>query len=163
MAMGFNMTDDRQDYSIGVGGVVVHEDKVLLINFALGANQGAWAIPGGFPKPSETINVAIQREVFEATGINTEVIGLIAVRSRVTSSENSAYFIFLLQAETDSAQPNGIEVLEARFFTPDDVEQLPGLGKFTRLLIAQVFQNEFRMLPQTVHPDFSPNEFILYM
>ena len=87
-----------KSYSIGVGGVVLCNDKVLLVRRKKGSRAGEWAIPGGFVEYGETIDVAVKREVLEETGIEAKVQGLVAVRNRVIKSglENSAYFIFQL-------------------------------------------------------------------
>jgi 8-oxo-dGTP pyrophosphatase MutT (NUDIX family) len=88
-----SMTDDvfkyHHGYSIGVGAVVVCGTKVLLVRLLQGEGKGEWAIPGGFVEPEETIDQAVHREVWEETGIKAELKGLLAARSRVSSTGNS--------------------------------------------------------------------------
>jgi ADP-ribose pyrophosphatase YjhB (NUDIX family) len=160
--MTFDINVYRTSYSLGVGGVVLYGDKVLLTRFAAGANAGEWAIPGGFVERSETIDKAVQREVLEEAGVQTEVRGLISVRHRIMPAENSTYFIFLLTAESDTTQPDGIEIDEARFFTFEEVQALPRLRTLSRLIIARVFENQTKLLAQLAHPDFSPDTFVLF-
>src|SRR5688500_8860311 len=92
-------------YSIGVGGIVVCGNKVLLVRSAADATANEWIIPGGFVERNETIDVAVRREVWEETGVRAEVDGLIAARSRITDHENSAYLIFLMQASSEETHP----------------------------------------------------------
>jgi len=151
-----------QGYSVGVGAVVVHGDRALLIHRALGRGTGDWAIPSGFVDRGETINVAVQREVFEETGIQAEIEGLIAVRSRVTDEENSAYFIFLLRARDDEAIADGREVDEARFFSVEEIQELPRLQKLSRLLVTMALKGEASVLQFHTHPDIPATEYVIY-
>ncbi len=151
-----------QGYSVGVGAVVVHGDRALLIHRALGRGTGDWAIPSGFVDRGETINVAVQREVFEETGIQAEIEGLIAVRSRVTDEENSAYFIFLLRARDDEAKADRREVDEARFFSVEEIQELPRLQKLSRLLVTKALKGEASVLKFHTHPDIPATEYVIY-
>lgn len=113
----YNDSRYRKGYSIGVGGVVLCNNKVLLIQKAIGNDKNDWAIPGGFVEKEETIDAAIRREILEETGVEATLNGLIAVRSRVINNENSAYFIFLLTAVSENAKADGFEVNDARYLT----------------------------------------------
>src|SRR5215469_15166329 len=114
----------RQGYSIGVGAVVVCGTKALLVRLAQGEGKGEWAIPGGFVEPQETIEQAIHREIWEETGIQADLKGLIAARNRVSSTENSAYFVFLMQAPDEATHADGVEVEPACYFTLPQVQNL---------------------------------------
>ena len=54
---------------IGVGGIVIHDNKVLLVklNYGRAANK-FWLIPGGFLESGETLIEGVKREVYEETG-----------------------------------------------------------------------------------------------
>lgn len=54
---------------VGVGAVVWHNDKVLLIQRGKEPNIGSWSIPGGAQELGETIRDAVCREVYEETGV----------------------------------------------------------------------------------------------
>jgi len=161
--MTVDTTKYRTGYSVGVGGVVVYRNKVLLVRSALGDTANEWMIPGGFVEPGETIDVAVQREVREETGIHAKVQGLIAARSRVSHSENSAYFIFLLQTTTEETNADGVEVKEARFFTLAEAQELSGLRTLSRMIVTRVLEDNIHILAFHPHPDFSPGEYVLYL
>jgi ADP-ribose pyrophosphatase YjhB (NUDIX family) len=160
--MAFDESKYRRGYSIGVGGVVLCGNRALLVRRALGGHVGAWAIPGGFIERDETIDVAVQREVFEETGVMAEIVGLIAVRSRITDMENSAYFIFLLRTMDEKAQADGFEVDEARFFTLAEVQALPRLQALSRLVVTRALQGETMVLTFHTHPEIQPEEYVIY-
>ena len=153
----------RKGYSIGVGGVVLYDNRALLIQRALGRNEGTWMIPGGFIELHETIDVAVRREVLEETGIETEVEGLIGVRNQVYETENSAYFIFLLRASDDKVQADGLEVAEARFFTPDEVEILPQLQPLSRQVVTKALMGESSLLKANAHPHHSRTRWVSFI
>ena len=161
------MTDEafkyRHGYSIGVGAVVVCGTKALLVRSIQGEGKGEWAIPGGFVEPQETIEQAIHREIWEETGVKAELKGLIAARSRVSSDENSAYFIFLMQAPNEEAHADGVEVDEACYFTLAQIQSLPHLRALSRLVISRTLEGKVKLLEFHPHPNFPSDEFVLYL
>ncbi|HVH50563.1 MAG TPA: NUDIX hydrolase [Gaiellaceae bacterium] len=51
------------------------QPHVLLVRRAVSPFEGMWAIPGGFKRPSETLDEAAQRELLQETGIDgTDVL-----------------------------------------------------------------------------------------
>jgi len=62
---------------VGVGAVVLHEDRVLLVQRAKPPRQGQWSLPGGAQKLGETLMAAAKREVAEEAGIEIAVAGMI--------------------------------------------------------------------------------------
>lgn len=162
--MVFDKSDYRKGYSIGVGGVVLYKDKALLVRRRTGSHSGDWAIPGGFVEHGETIDNAVKREVLEETGIEAEVQGLVAVRSRVIESgeENSAYFIFQLLSTKKNTSADGTEVDEARFFSLKEVQALTRLQALSRVLITKILQGESKILTFHAHPQYSKEEYVIY-
>ena len=161
--MTFDSTPYRTGYSIGVGAVVVCGERVLLVHVALGSDKDQWAIPGGFVERGETVDVAAQREVFEEAGVQAEVRGLIAARSRVMAEENSAYFIFLLAAPYAETVPDGVEIDEARYFTLDEAQALPDLNPLSRLIITHALQGKTHVLTSQLHPTIPAGEYVLFI
>lgn len=66
-------TRPRSEYPdaprVGVGAVVVRDDRVLLIKRGKPPSEGMWAIPGGRVELGETLQEAVERELREETGI----------------------------------------------------------------------------------------------
>jgi ADP-ribose pyrophosphatase YjhB (NUDIX family) len=68
---------------IGVGGVVVHDGRTLLIRRGSAPLKGEWSIPGGLLEVGETIEQGVVRELAEETGLDVQVVELIEVFERI--------------------------------------------------------------------------------
>jgi ADP-ribose pyrophosphatase YjhB (NUDIX family) len=69
---------------MGVYGLVLHENKILLIKKGRGPYTGKYVLPGGKIEFGETQIEALKRELLEETGLRCENIKLIdAVSNRV--------------------------------------------------------------------------------
>ena len=60
---------ERQWPQLGVGAIVVRQDRVLLVQRGREPGRGEWAIPGGKVKAGESLRAATEREILEETGI----------------------------------------------------------------------------------------------
>lgn len=72
MTMTISEIDERSFLPrpiIGVGAVVWHQDRILLIKRGKEPNIGSWSIPGGAQEIGETVRDAVCREVMEETGV----------------------------------------------------------------------------------------------
>lgn len=57
---------------LGVGGVIIHDHRVLLVRRASDPLKGEWSIPGGLVELGEKLLDAVKREVLEETGLVVE-------------------------------------------------------------------------------------------
>jgi 8-oxo-dGTP diphosphatase len=68
---------------VGVGAVVVHEGRVLLVQRGTEPMKGHWSLPGGLIELGELLTAAVVREVMEETGLLVEPIELVELLDRV--------------------------------------------------------------------------------
>ncbi|AKX93353.1 NUDIX hydrolase [Moorella thermoacetica] len=54
---------------VGVGAVVVREEKLLLVRRGKPPSPGLWSLPGGAQETGETLPRAVEREVYEECGL----------------------------------------------------------------------------------------------
>ncbi|MEW5873323.1 MAG: NUDIX domain-containing protein [Chloroflexota bacterium] len=117
-------------YSLGVGGLLIHQGRILLVQRAQPPDPGYWSIPSGFVEIDEPPDQAAVREVFEETGLRTRATGLLTCAFFPGPPTHNAFFIFSLELEgpPEALKPNGDgeETLQAGFFA---LEQVASLGK----------------------------------
>jgi 8-oxo-dGTP diphosphatase len=74
---------------VGIGGVVIHNDRALLIRRGSEPLRGQWSIPGGTLELGETLQQGVARELLEETGLQVKVLDLIEVFDRIFSDPGS--------------------------------------------------------------------------
>ncbi len=72
--------EDNRKYSdkplVGVGALIMRDDKILLIQRAYPPSVGRWSIPGGLVEIGESIWNACKREIAEETSLENIVLPL---------------------------------------------------------------------------------------
>lgn len=68
---------------VGVGGVVIADERVLLVRRASEPMRGEWSIPGGLLEIGETIAEGVARELREETGLAVRVLELVEALDRI--------------------------------------------------------------------------------
>jgi len=68
---------------LGVGGVVVHEGRVLLVQRGREPLKGQWSLPGGLLEVGESLESGVIREVEEETGLRVQPVQLIELLDRI--------------------------------------------------------------------------------
>lgn len=68
---------------VGVGAIIIEEDRVLLVKRARPPLQAQWSIPGGALEVGELVREAAVREAREETGLVVDPGELLGVYDRV--------------------------------------------------------------------------------
>lgn len=69
---------------VGVGAVVIEDNRVLLVRRGQEPLKGEWSLPGGVLELGETLEQGVAREVLEETGLIVEVVSMVEVLDRIT-------------------------------------------------------------------------------
>ena len=68
---------------VGVGAVVVHNARALLVRRGSEPLKGHWTLPGGLLEVGEALTAGVIREVREETGLDVEPVELIELLDRI--------------------------------------------------------------------------------
>lgn len=124
---------------VGVGALVIHEGKVLLVKRGVAPNEGLWAVPGGSLDLGESLKECAERETLEETGVAVRAempIYAFDYIERDTAGEIRFHFVIIdLQAAYINGVPLGQDdALEARWVGKEDIKTLP-VGENTLKLL----------------------------
>ncbi|HKH70306.1 MAG TPA: NUDIX hydrolase [Vicinamibacterales bacterium] len=72
---------------VGIGGIIVHEGRVVLVKRRFEPLAGQWSIPGGAVETGETLEACLIREMAEETGFLVEVGPVVEVLDRIIHDE----------------------------------------------------------------------------
>jgi len=112
---------------VGVGGVVIRDDCVLLIQRGQEPLKGEWSIPGGMLELGESLTDGVRREVLEETGLKVHPMEVLTVFDRVQKvGERVRYHYVIVDyvcRPTRGRLKSGSDVLDARWVKR---EELPG-------------------------------------
>ena len=118
-----------------VGGVVVHEGKLLLVRRGQEPGKGLWSVPGGRVEAGESLAEACVREVREETGLDV-VAGEVVGRLERPSPSGATYVIDDLSCTVvgGTALVAGDDADDARWVTRAELEVLPLTPSLLELL-----------------------------
>jgi 8-oxo-dGTP diphosphatase len=73
---------------VGVGAVIVQDNRVLLIRRGQPPLLGEWSLPGGLLECGETLREGVAREAQEETGLVVETVDMLGVYERVVRADD---------------------------------------------------------------------------
>lgn len=160
-----------------VSALILHPNRrILLLHHR---KLGVWLYPGGHVEPTETPDQALQREVFEETGLRIRMLGecdsqladvkadvsvlaspYVVLCERIQDRQEPHYHLDLVylcqvQGELPPVLATNSESGGARFVGAHDFEQLPLFDNF-RSLLRRVFADESAWA--RLKPDSAPSQ-----
>ncbi len=133
---------------LGVGAVVFHEGRALLIERGKEPLKGWWTVPGGLVEIGERLEAAVRRETLEETGLVVKPVAVAAVFQRIMPDADGRtefhYVIvdYLCELEAGTVQAAS-DVAAAGWFTLEESKLLkmapgtPGVLESARELLGQ--------------------------
>jgi ADP-ribose pyrophosphatase YjhB (NUDIX family) len=114
---------------IGVGAVVLHEGRVLMVRRGGQPSSGRWSLPGGLVELGETIAEAARREIAEECGCVIRLVGVAGVVDRIVHDDEGRvryhYVLVDYLAYPESGEITaGSDAAEACWFEIDRVHEL---------------------------------------
>ena len=114
---------------VGVGAIIRHQDRLVLIRRDQEPARGYWTFPGGAVELGESLEDAVRREVLEETGLYVQLGDVAAVIDHVARDEVGAvryHFVIVdyhARPVGGTLQP-GSDVSDARWATLEDLDGL---------------------------------------
>ena len=122
---------------VGVGAVIFHEGRVLLVKRGTAPMQGEWSLPGGALETGETLVAGVRREVLEETGLLVEPVTMIEVFDRIARDETGRVQYHYVLVDYLCRITGGIaacasDAADLRWSVPDELDEI---APFTREVI----------------------------
>ena len=104
-----------------VAGVIRRDDGQLLITQRMADDTlgGYWEFPGGKVDPGEELKVALQRELREEIGVESEIGA--EIHHIVHAYPDRDVRLFFFDARIISGEPQKLEVADLRWVTTDEL------------------------------------------
>jgi len=103
---GFFITERPK---VGVGAIVVNDDKILLGKRKNAHGDGSWSFPGGHLEFGESVEDCAARETLEETGIKIKNIRQATFTNDIFEKEQKHYITLFMISEYDSGKLQNME------------------------------------------------------
>jgi len=109
---------------IGVGVLLIRDNRLLLVKRKYDPDAGYWSIPGGHLNLGEKVETAAVREAFEETGFKVKVSKLAGIIDKIMYDDSGKieyhyvlinYFVEQIEGDANQLPKAADDALEARF------------------------------------------------
>lgn len=134
---------------VSVGGVVIRDDRVALVQRRHPPLQGAWSLPGGVVDVGETLESAVAREVYEETGLVVDVGPVVEVLDRIHRDDHGRveyHYVIIdyLCAWREGELASASDAAAAQWVTVADLDHLRPSGDVRAVVIKALAQARAR-------------------
>jgi ADP-ribose pyrophosphatase YjhB (NUDIX family) len=124
---------------VGVGAVVVHAGKVLLVKRGKPPLRGRWTVPGGTVELGETLERALVREIFEETGLVVRPRGPLGIFDKIRHESGRVRYHYVivdfLCDYVSGAARAGSDARELAFVSPEELPAYRLAGAALRVVL----------------------------
>lgn len=100
-----------------VGGLIEKNGKYLLVQEGKETCKGKWNLPAGHLEVNESLFDGAKREIFEETGCNVELTGLLQISNRVFEDKIFVGFMFATKLLNENINIDNTEIINTKWFT----------------------------------------------
>jgi ADP-ribose pyrophosphatase YjhB (NUDIX family) len=133
LAEGESRLPPNASHQVGVGCVVIHEGKLLLVQEKNGPLRGSgiWKLPTGLVEVGEDLALAAEREVLEETGIHSKFEKLLAFRQahNILFGKSDLFFLCVLTPTSFDINPQEVEIHDCKWKEPSSLLEQPFFKK----------------------------------
>jgi 8-oxo-dGTP diphosphatase len=121
---------------VSVNCIIEQNDKVLLVQEAIGRIRGFWSIPGGKVDEGESFKEAAKREIKEETDLDVVNIQKISIIQE--EPNQTVNHIFKVQAK-GNPKPQANEILDIKWFSLKEVVEIK--DKLRKPWVLEIIEN----------------------
>jgi ADP-ribose pyrophosphatase YjhB (NUDIX family) len=116
---------------LGVGILLIRDNKLLLVKRKYNPDAGYWSIPGGHIELGEKVIEAAEREGFEETGFKVKVTQLAGIIDKIMYNKQGQieyhyvlinYFVEQVEEDHNQQPIPDSDALEAKFVKFDELK-----------------------------------------
>ena len=119
-------------HRVAASTIVLNAEKKLLLVKEIRRGKYIWGLPGGILERQESLITGLLREVKEETNCEIEPYGILGITNWAGNSifksdtkiQSGFHFILASKYISGDPKPDGEEVFETEFFSPDDFQEL---------------------------------------
>jgi ADP-ribose pyrophosphatase YjhB (NUDIX family) len=129
---------------VGVGAVIIHDGKVVLVKRRYEPLAGQWSLPGGRLELGESLEAGLAREMLEETGLEVQVGPVVDVFDRILlDPERKVRYHYVLIdylcRPVGGVLAHGSDVAAAEFVDPADLLRFRLTPKATSVIEKALF------------------------
>lgn len=122
--------------------LVTRGDGAALLAHNSKFRQGLYSLVAGFVEAGESLEATVAREVREEVGVE---VGSIRYRaSQPWPFPNSLMLAFTAEWVSGEPRPDGVEIADVQWFTPETIPEIPPRGSVSRTLIDLWLDGRYR-------------------
>lgn len=103
------------------GGIIEKDGKFLLVQENKEVCKGMWNIPAGRLEENESVLEGAKREIYEETGCEVEITGVLEIVNEVIENVNAICFFFDTKIINEKIKVNEKEISDAQWFTYEEI------------------------------------------
>lgn len=144
-----------------VCGIVEIDRKVLLVRHTYGSAKNRILLPGGYVLENELAATAIEREIYEETGIQTKVESLIAMQNK----PEQWCSVFVMKYISGTPISDGYENSEILLLDVDEAIQRADITNMSRQILISYKNNANSALKASnfIPKSYSSGAYALYI
>ena len=132
---------------IGIGGVVLTPERDLLVvreKFGVGGREPTLKLPGGALLAGEHLGQAVEREVFEETGVRAEFESIACFRQwhGYRYGKSDIYFVGKLRPLSREITMQTAEIQECLWMSVDDFISSENISNFNKQIVRAALETD---------------------
>ncbi len=123
--------ENKNTPHFAVCGIVEIDNKILLVRHTYGVAKDRILLPGGYVKENELPTLAIEREIFEETGVNCKAKDLFSMQFK----NEQWCAIFTMEYKSGNPTSDGYENSEILLLNIDDALERKDLTNMSKEIL----------------------------